>query len=144
MKHLLTLACLALAAGAAPALADPLVMDQPISLNGIQTVCTGIGDEAQHDPRWTAYPIRVEFSNGGAQYLSGAHLVLKDSGGKDVTSLDCSGPWVLFQLPAGKSYIAAATFSDDAADGERSAKFTVPDHGQKRVVLAFPHIPPNH
>lgn len=145
MKYLIALACLALAAGAAPALADPLVMDQPVSLNGIETVCTGIGDEAMHDPRWKAYPIRVEFSNGGAQYLAGPHFVLKDTDGKVLTSLDCDGPWVLLQLPAGKEYIAAASFSDDPEDGERSARFKVPGAGhQKRVVLAFPHIPPNH
>ncbi len=140
----ISIAALALAVIAGPALANPLTMDKPVSLNGIQTVCTGIGDEAQHDPRWLAFPIRVEFSNGGAQYLSGAHLVVKDEAGKDLLSLDCSGPWVLLQLPAGKKFIAAASFSDDPADAERSARFKVPDHGQKRVVLAFPHIPPNH
>jgi len=144
MKRLAMAAGLVLAAAAAPALADPLAMDQPISLNGIETVCTGIGDEAQHDPRWAAYPIRVEFSNGGAQYLSGAHFVLKDSDGKALTTVDCDGPWVLLQLPAGMEYIAAASFSDDPQDGERTGRFKVPDHGQKRVVLAFPHIPPNH
>ena len=41
-----------------PAQADvPLPMDNPISIDGVQTVCTGIGDEAQHDPRWLAFPI---------------------------------------------------------------------------------------
>ena len=145
MKRLAMAAGLVLAAAAAPASADPLAMDQPISLNGIETVCTGIGDEAMHDPRWAAYPIRVEFSNGGAQYLAGPHFVLKDADGKVLTSFDCDGPWVLLQLPAGKDYIAAASFSDDPQDGERTGRFTVPGNGkQKRVVLAFPHIPPNH
>ncbi len=66
-----------------PAEADvPMPMDNPISVDGVDTVCTGIGDEAQHDARWLAYPIRVEFSNGGAQYLSGAHVVLSAVGGK--------------------------------------------------------------
>ena len=77
-----------------PASADPLPMDQEITVNGIQTVCTGIGS-AEDDPRWKAYPIRVEFSNGGAQYLSGAHVTLT-SGGKTLTAFDCSGAWVLF------------------------------------------------
>jgi len=144
MKPMIWAGGLALAVMAGPALAGSLPMDQPITLNGIETVCTGIGDEAMHDPRWPAYPIRVEFSNGGAQYLSGAHFVLKDADGKALTSLDCDGPWVLLKLPAGKDYIAAASFPDDPDDGVRSGRFTVPSHKQKRVVLAFPHIPPNH
>jgi len=144
MKRMTFAGAAILAFAAAPAMADPLAMDQPITLNGIETVCTGIGDEAQHDPRWAAYPIRVEFSNGGAQYLSGAHLVLKEVGGKEITSLDCHGPWVLFQLPAGKEYIAAASIAVDTEDGERTYRFKVPEHGQKRIVIAFPHIPPNY
>ena len=144
MRHISLAAGLLLAASSAPALAGSMPMDRPVTLNGIETVCTGIGDEAMHDPRWKAYPIRVEFSNGGAQYLAGPHFVLKDNDGKVLTSLDCDGPWVLLQLPAGKDYIAAASFSDDPEDGERSGRFKVPSHGQKRVVLAFPHIPPNH
>ncbi len=141
---------IALAAGlflvaSAPALAGSIPMDQPVTVDGIETVCTGIGDEAMHDPRWKAYPVRVEFSNGGAQYLAGPHFVLKDDSGKVLASLDCDGPWVLLQLPAGKEYIAAASFSDDPEDGERSGRFKVPGNGhQKRVVLEFPHIPPNH
>jgi len=145
MRQITLATGLFLAATATPALAGSIPMDQPVSLNGIETVCTGIGDEAMHDPRWAAYPIRVEFSNGGAQYLAGPHFVLKDTEGKVLTSLDCSGPWILLQLPPGKDYIAAGSFSDDPQDGERTGRFTVPSNGkQKRVVLAFPHIPPNH
>ena len=76
-----------------PAQADvPMPMDNPVSIDGVQTVCTGIGDEAQKDPRWLAFPVRIEFSNGGAQYLSGAHVVLSSSGGKTLAALDCAGP----------------------------------------------------
>lgn len=120
-----------------PAHADSYVpMDNPISVNGVETVCTGIGDEAQHDARWPAYPIRVEFSNGGAQYLSGAHVVLSTDGGKTLAALDCAGPWVLFKLAPG-NYRVDATLLNNQGGGTRSATFSPPATGQKRVVLQF-------
>jgi hypothetical protein len=119
-----------------PANADPLPMDQEITVNGIQTACTGIGDSAQTDPRWKAFPIRVEFSNGGAQYLSGAHVVLS-SGGKTLTAFDCSGAWVLFRVKPG-AYKVEATITDQPGAGTKSATFSPPATGQKRVVIQFP------
>jgi hypothetical protein len=119
-----------------PAQADvPMPMDNPISIDGVQTVCTGIGDEAEHDPRWPAFPVRIEFSNGGAQYLSGAHVVLS-SAGKTLAALDCAGPWVLFQVRPG-SYKVTATLTGDQGGGTSSATFSPPAKGQKRVVLDF-------
>ena len=120
-----------------PARAQSYVaMDNPITVNGVDTVCTGIGDEAQHDPRWAAYPIRVEFSNGGAQYLSGAHVVLSQAGGKPLAALDCAGSWVLFKLAPG-NYKVDATLLYNQGGGTRSATFSPPATGQKRVVLQF-------
>jgi hypothetical protein len=113
-----------------------VAMDNPINVNGVDTVCTGIGDEAQHDPRWAAYPIRVEFSNGGAQYLSGAHVQLSSAGGKTLAAVDCAGPWVLFKIPPG-SYKIDASLLNNQGGGVRSATFSPPEHGQKRVVLQF-------
>jgi hypothetical protein len=118
-----------------PASADPMPMDQAVTINGVQSVCTGVGS-AEDDPQWKAYPIRVEFSNGGAQYLSGAHVTLS-SGGKTLTAFDCSGPWVLFQLKPG-SYKVTATITDQPGAGTKSATFSPPASGQKRVVIQFP------
>jgi hypothetical protein len=122
-----------------PVMADPLPMDNPVNLNGIEAVCTGIGS-AQDNPAWKAYPIRVEFSNGGAQYMAGAHLTLSGAG-KQIASFDCSGSWVLFKLPKG-SYKISATILDQANLGEHSATFSPPASGQKRVIIQFPK-PPN-
>lgn len=138
------LALLALAIGTAvgfawPAGADPLEMDKPTTINGTETVCTGIGS-AQDDPRWKSYPVRVEFSNGGAQYLAGAHVTLR-SGANELASFDCSGSWVLFRLKPG-SYTVAAMLHEQPEAGARSATFSPPAHGQKRVVIQFP-LPPN-
>ncbi len=121
-----------------PARADDSVpLDDPVSVSGIPTVCTGIGDDAQHDPRWAAYPVRVEFANRGGQFVSGAHLVLSTSGGKTLATLDCAGPWVLFKLGPG-SYKATATLSGDASGTAHSVSFSPPASGQKRVAIVFP------
>jgi hypothetical protein len=119
--------------------ADPLPMDNPITINGVEAVCTGIGS-SQQDPRWPSYPVRVEFSNGGAQYLAGAHVTLS-SGGKQLAAFDCSGSWVLFRVKPG-NYKVSATLTDQPGSGERSATFSPPPHGQKRVVIQFP-VQPN-
>jgi hypothetical protein len=117
--------------------ADPLPMDNPISIDGVQTVCTGIGDEAQHDPRWAAYNARIEFSNGARQYLSGAHVTLAGAGGKTMAALDCSGPWVLFKLSPGK-YKVTATITGQPGAGTKSTTISPPAKGQKRFIIAFP------
>lgn len=121
-----------------PAHAASIPMDQPITVNGIETACSGIGDQAKENPMWKTYPIRVEFSNGGAQYLSGAHVTLSQ-GGKTLTSFDCSGAWVLFKgLNAGSIYKISATITDQPGAGEKSVNFQPPASGQKRVVIQYP------
>jgi hypothetical protein len=141
------LAAAAVVAGAVAGFCYPVraqnyaAMDQPITVNGVDTVCTGIGNEAQHDPRWAAYPIRVEFSNGGAQYLSGAHVTLSGADGKPLATLDCAGAWVLFKLPPG-TYRVQASLLNNQAGGTSSATFEPPASGQKRVELQF-KLPPN-
>ena len=137
------LAAGAIAAGAMlgflwPASADPLPMDNPVDMNGLETVCTGIGS-SQDNPKWKDYPIRVEFSNGGAQYLAGAHITLSE-GGKTLADFDCSGSWVLFRFKNG-AYKVTAKLLDQPAAGERSATFSPPASGQKRVVIQFPMQP---
>lgn len=109
-------------------------MDTPTTIGGVETVCTGIGEEAQN-PQWLAYPVRVEFSNGAAQYLSGAHVELTGAGGRLVVSLDCNGPWVLFRLEPGTYKVSATLMSQPG--GTSSATFAAPRSGQKRVVLDF-------
>ena len=133
------LAALALAGAAR---ADQMPMDTPVTMNGVETVCTGIGDEAQADPRWKAYPARIEFSNGGAQYLSGVHLSLASAGGKTITTLDCAGAWVLFRLPPGNYKITANLLGQQGA-APRSITISPPASGQKRFVIQFPGVNAN-
>jgi len=113
---------------------DPMVMDQPVTISGIETVCTGIS-ESKLDPRWHAYPVRVEFSNKAAQYVVGAHVVLAKADGTALSQFDCPASWVLFKLAPGKYKVTASIGSGpgDTAD----ADFSPPAKGQKRVVLRF-------
>ena len=120
-----------------PAKAEvPMPMDSSVSIDGIETVCTGIGDEAQKDPRWQTYPVRIEFANGAAQYLSGAHVTLSDSSGKALATLYCDGAWVLFKVSPG-NYHVTATHTGEAGQSTRSGSFSAPPTGQKRVILDF-------
>ncbi len=164
MRRLHTMTCVAFAAGlSVAAYADPattdtpapapatapmaapasdnsaMVMDTPITTNGVETVCTGIGD-SKDDPRWAAYPVRIEFSNGGAQYLSGAHVTLS-GGHASLADFDCHGAWVLFKLSHG-SYTVTATMEGSSAK-PRSATFQPPAKGQKRIILRFPDFQAN-
>lgn len=145
MKFVHLAAAAVLLGGAAgfiwPADAASIAMDQPITVNGIETACSGIGDQAKENLLWKEYPVRVEFSNAGAQYLSGAHVTLSQ-GGKTLASFECSGAWVLFKnLKPGTTYKVAATITDQPGAGEKSASFTPPSSGQKRVVIQYPVEP---
>lgn len=112
-------------------------MDTPVPIGSVQAVCTGVGQGAENDPRWTSFPIRLVFSNKGAQYLSGAHVDISTGGGKPVGSLDCDGPWVLLGVSPG-TYRVSATLLSQPGGGTASATFTSPSSGQKRVELQFP------
>lgn len=140
MRKTHSVAILVLAAFAsAPGFADPMAMDKPIQMNGMETVCTGIG-ETKDDPQWLSYPIRIEFSNGGAQYLSGA--TVKISRGADtVASLDCPGAWVLLRGAPGEYRVDASI--DNSSAKPVNASFRMSGGGQKRIVLRFPDFQPN-
>ena len=140
MRKIHSVAILVLAAFAsAPAFADYMAMDRPVQMNGLETVCTGIG-ETKDDPQWLAYPIRIEFSNGGAQYLSGATVRIS-RGADTIGSLDCPGAWVLLRGAPG-NYRVDVTIDSSSARAV-NASFRMGSGGQKRVVLRFPDFQPN-
>ena len=113
-----------------------MAMDTPVSYNGVQAVCTGVGS-AKDDNQWAGYPVRIEFSNGGAQFLSGAHVTLSGAGTAD---LNCDGPWVLVKGNPG-TYHVSATIGNAKPE---TASFTLGKAGaQKRIELRFPDYQPN-
>jgi hypothetical protein len=139
MRTFASLAILALAAASGPALADPMAMDTPVQMTGLETVCTGVG-ETKDDPKWLSYPVRIEFSNGGAQYLSGATVRISH-GAETVGSLDCPGAWVLLRGAPGE-YRVDVTIDNSSAKAV-DASFRMRSGPQKRIVLRFPDFQPN-
>ena len=114
------------------AMASPtLVPDVPTSVAGIESVCTGIGLDTRQDPRWNNYSLKVEIVGPGGQYLGDEGVTVRRSG-KELISLSCSGPWILFQLPQGRYEVEARIGAQTAS----SAAF-VPATGQGRIILRF-------
>ena len=126
-------------AGAAAALAQTptaLPLDGETVIGGVGVACTGIG-QTKDQPRWLAYPVRVEFADPQRNYLAGETLTLFDPGGGQILSMACEGPWVLLKLPEAKSYRIEAQVTDPPT-APQHALVKAPRHGQARFVLTFP------
>jgi len=127
----------ALAMGAAAAAQfQRLPDDQPTVINGIDVACTGVGDESKTDPRWPAYGVRLEFAGGERQYLADLDVSIAASDGHQLIAVRCGGPWLLVKLAPG-TYRVRAEFEHRIT---KTASFSAPAHGQKRVVVAFPEV----
>ena len=113
----------------APALA---VQDTPTTMNGVETVCTGVGS-AKDDPRWKGYPVKIVLATTGGADLANAHITLA-KGGQTVVETDCDAPWVLFKAPPGK-YTATATLIGGSGHSH-SVSFTS-GAAQKEVNILF-------
>ena len=113
----------------------PMMMDREVRFGDVQAVCTGVGD-TRTDPKWATYPIRVEFSDAKDEYVTDALVTLVNSKSGAALMVRCDGPWLLLQPPAG-AYAVYAQLMDSQAK-PRSARFSVPVRGQRRVVLQFP------
>jgi hypothetical protein len=111
-----------------------LPYDTPMTIEGVETVCTGIGQDARSDPRWNAYPLKVVLAGEGGQYLGAARLNVAAQG-ESMMDVSCGGPWVLFKLEPGR-YAVTATINGNTA---KSTAF-VPATGQGRIVLRFPSL----
>ncbi|HXQ12702.1 MAG TPA: hypothetical protein VN805_17055 [Caulobacteraceae bacterium] len=129
-------AFLALAAGAA-ADPTPVPIDSEATVGGIDVGCTGIG-ESKLDPKWQAYPVRVEFSDANNDYLANEVLTVRSASGAELLTVACEGPWILLKLPTG-SYSVIGRVPGTSAQ-PRTATFRPPSHGQMRVVLKFPDL----
>lgn len=128
---------LALLATTAPALA---VQDTPATINGVETVCTGVGS-AKDDPRWSAYPVKIVIANTAGENVAAMNVSLSKNG-KPVVQTVCDAPWILFKLPAGH-YSASATMVAPPGTS-RTADFTTTGSGaQKELTITFPAAAPN-
>lgn len=112
-----------------------LPVDEAIVVNGVEVACTGIG-QTRSDPRWAAYPVRVEFSNAANEYLVGGAITLATARGEPVLSVSCDAPWILLKLDPGAWRVRGWLPGTEAKP--RSAPFSPPARGQMRLVLQFP------
>lgn len=127
-------ACAALAAalsGVSASAATNVPLNAPTSINGVETVCTGIGEDAQRDARWASYPLKIVFAGKGGQFVTDADVTISRNG-KDLVSVHCGGPWLLLKLPAGRYRITGVLEGQSA---ETSA--FAPAIGQGRAILRF-------
>jgi len=115
---------------------ENLPEDQPVTIRGVDVACTGIGDEAISDPRWTKYSVRLEFAGGNREYLADLDVAIETQGGEQLLAVHCSGPWVLADLEPGK-YRVRATYEQGLT---KSVLITAPASGQKRIVISFPEV----
>jgi hypothetical protein len=113
--------------------AEKLTEDMPQAIDGIETVCDGITIDNRNDPKWRAYPLRMEFAGKGGQYLGGQTVNVK---GQELdVSVTCQGPWVLMKLPAGSYHVSA-----DVPDaGHKEMNVRVPARGQHIAMFSFPN-----
>jgi hypothetical protein len=109
-----------------------LTLDTPTPIQNIQTVCTGIGSTSRQDPRWAEYPLRIEVAGSGGQFLGDVQLSIT-SGGRNMITVRCGGPWLLLRLPPG-AYRVNGSFEGRMVE----AAANVPAMGQGRVILRFP------
>ncbi len=123
-------------AAATPSPNAPVKMgwDSEMTLAGIGLACTGIGG-SKDDPKWLAYPLRIEFANRAREYLINATVTLTDDKGAKLFTVVCPGAWLLLKVPS------AAPYRVDALVNGRAAPATTvksPAKGQQRVILVFP------
>lgn len=116
-----------------PALAQEQILapDLPTKVAGVEAVCTGVGLNAREDPRWNAYSLKIEIAGPGGQYLGDEHVTLRRAG-QEPALLSCAGPWILFQLPAGRYEVEVRIDNQTV-----SSPAFVPATGQGRVILRF-------
>jgi hypothetical protein len=107
------------------------VQDQPVTINGMESVCTGVGS-AKDNPAWSNYPVKLVFANPSGEDLAQEHISVMQ-GGKSVVETDCDAPWMLMKLPAGQ-YSVAATVGTRVGN----ASFTTSGSGQKTVTVTMP------
>ena len=111
-----------------------LPYDTPTMVEGVEIVCTGIGQDSRSDPRWNAYPLKVVLAGEGGQYLGEARLnVAAES--ESMMDVRCGGPWVLFKLNPGR-YVVTATINGNTAKSTAYVSAT----GQGRIILRFPSV----
>jgi hypothetical protein len=114
--------------------APPLPFDSPVSMRAMEAVCTGIGADARNDPRWAAYPLRIEIVGRAGEYLGQASVSISQND-EAIISVQCGGPWLLLHLPPGAYGVEVMV-----ENVSKMARANVPATGQGRLVIRFPEL----
>ncbi len=101
----------------------------------IPVACTGIGQE-KDDPRWKAYPIRVEASNRAGDLLADVAVSLSGKGGAVLASVTCAGPWIMLKPPPGVYKLEG--WMPGSGLRHQITSVRPPARGQRVVALFFP------
>ena len=139
IQHLAAAVALAAALGAAGAASADTVrvkLDDSTVIGDVGVACTGIG-QTKNDPKWHAYPVKVEFADAQRAYVSGETVTVSSPKGDELLTVSCEGPWVLLKLPTGGAYKVQATLSERNTAPE-SIVVKTPAHGQAEFVITFP------
>jgi hypothetical protein len=76
-----------------------LALDSETTVAGVGVACTGIG-QTRLDPKWQAWPIRVEVSNQKRELLTDVVVAIEDAKGRALATVSCEGPWLLLRPSA--------------------------------------------
>jgi len=123
-----------LGALAQPPAATPLPADRAIDVDGVKAACTGVGLAARQDPQWKAFPVRIEVSEPGGDYLGEETLAVTKAGGAPVVTVSCGSPWVLLGLAPGAYRMSVWS----GRRGPKTITLRAPASGQVRTVVQFP------
>ncbi len=108
-----------------------LPVNAPTTVDGVTSVCTGIGSDEDNHPEWKAFPLKIVVVGKQGQYLADADVTIAQ-GKKTVANVHCEAPWILVQLPAGRYRVTAShngkTVTQTAVAAAR---------GQGSVILRF-------
>jgi len=127
----LTVLATVLCGNALSAQDNAVAFDTPTTINGVETVCSGVGVSDEDAARWAQYPVKVVVAGKAGQFLGGAAITIS-KGGKPVTTVTCAGPWTLLKLPPGR-YEVSGSIHGETETGTVYAPAT----GQGRVILRF-------
>lgn len=127
----IVLLCGAMGAQNSYGASNALPYDTPTVVDGVESVCTGVGVSDEDKKRWDAYPVKVVLAGKGGQYLGGATVTVSKDG-KMLVSVECEGPWTLFKLAPGR-YDVSATIKGE----NRTGVVYSPQSGQGRVIIRF-------
>ncbi len=124
-------------AGAASGGPTVVPLDSEATMGGLRIGCTGVG-QSKDDPKWKAYPVRIEFSNPAGDLLANGAVSFANGAGAPVASVSCEGPWIVVS-PSGSGRGAWRVTGWLPGQGYKpiSQTFSVPASGQRVIDLRF-------